>query len=51
MDFYEVQMKENRKPCNINRKYEFLNAIWNIKQSWTGRIDANIVNIFIQEAA
>ncbi|NGT50503.1 teicoplanin resistance protein VanZ [Clostridium perfringens] len=51
MDFYEMQMKENIKSCNINRKYEFLDAIWNLKESWTGRIDANIVNIFIQEAA
>lgn len=50
MSFYEMQMKENIKLCNINRKYEFLNAICNIKQSWTGRMDANIVNTFIQEA-
>lgn len=50
MDFYEMQMKENIISCKINKKYEFLDAIWNIKKSWTGRIDANIANIFIQEA-
>lgn len=50
MDLQEIQIRQNITPCKLNKKEEFLNKICNLKNSWTGRIDAGIANTFIEEA-
>lgn len=47
-----LEWKENRNivPVELPHKEEYLDALTNIENSWTGRLDAQIANTFIQEA-
>nr|WP_307992101.1 teicoplanin resistance protein VanZ [uncultured Niameybacter sp.] len=50
MKFDEIQINENLYPCILSKRHEFLEDIWEVKQSWTGRNDAMQSNTFLEEA-
>ncbi|EHI98787.1 hypothetical protein CDLVIII_2124 [Clostridium sp. DL-VIII] len=50
MDFEEIVEKQNIIPCKIEEKSKMYQDLWNIKNNWTGRVDANIANTFIEES-
>jgi hypothetical protein len=49
-DYYEFIEKDHLIPVQIEKKEEIYTDLENIKNSWTGRIDASFTNAFIQEA-
>lgn len=49
--FLDWKETKNIKPIAIDIKSKLLLDIINIENSWTGRIDINIANAFIQESA
>ncbi|MEC1669740.1 hypothetical protein [Bacillus mojavensis] len=52
MSFDYIKYKEQNllMPMKISNKEEYYKDLMNIEQSWTGRLDAQISNTFIQEA-
>jgi hypothetical protein len=51
LDFIKFKETNNLTPLELKRKAEYYQDLTNIEESWTGRLDAQIANTFILEAA